>query len=499
MFYGIVAISYAVIFTGAEFVGSPMSGMRGFMTLVLQWGMVSVAAAAVLGLISVSRWSFCIFYPLIIAISTIAAYFKLTMGASVTPAVIELATVNEMSTWLTLVSPLLVTVTILALAVSILVAVYRFRRVAAPRRPWIWLTIFAAVAVLPLSVQRLKAPVTARMPYSFYCSVMDWRNNRADIATARNTYQSTPAVCADTSLTVVFVIGESLRPDHLQLNGYERPTTPLLARDSSVVSLPDVHTDPYYTHTSVPRIMTRADAANPERATQEQSFITLFKRAGFRTAWLSNQDEVVSYAYFMHEADTLARVNAGRTLYDFGPQLDMDLLPSVNCFLQSDAPLKLAVVHSIGSHWWYGSHYTPEQARFKPEADSRVISELTTEQIVNSYDNTVVATDGFLDALINLLRNRNAVLIFVSDHGEALGEGGNYLHATDCAQLHKTAALVWYSPAYASAHPDKVKAMRANAGSPLTTDVMFHSVLDAATITTPALDAKMSIFRDERQ
>jgi len=241
--------------------------------------------------------------------------------------------------------------------------------------------------------------------------------------------------------------------------------------------------------------MTRADSLHPDLADEEQSFITLFKKAGYRTVWLSNQDEVQSYSYFMHEADELLRINAGRTFYDYGLQLDEDLLPPLDQFLSSDAPRKLAVIHSIGSHWWYRSHYRPENALFKPEIDSRIISELSTEQMVNSYDNTILATDAFVNEIITRLRDKNSIIIFISDHGEALGENGKFLHGGDFPELHSTACFVWYSPIYAMRYKDKIARLKENASKRYMTDVMFHSALDAAAITTPALDGDMSIFR----
>ena len=85
---------------------------------------------------------------------------------------------------------------------------------------------------------------------------------------------------------------------------------PLLSQDTAVVALPNITTVPFHTFRSVPHIMTRADSVNTEAAFTEQSFITLFKKAGYSTAWLSNQDMLSSYAYFMHEADSLLYGNA---------------------------------------------------------------------------------------------------------------------------------------------------------------------------------------------
>lgn len=242
--------------------------------------------------------------------------------------------------------------------------------------------------------------------------------------------------------------------------------------------------------------MTRADSLNPDRAYNEQSFITLFRKAGYHTLWISNQDITSSYAYFMHEADTLLYVNSGKSFYDFDRWMDIDLLPHFSKEAMKHKR-NLTVIHSIGSHWWYNAHYDVSSAIFHPTANSRILSELTNEQMINSYDNTIVETDRFLSGLINMIRHRNAILIFISDHGEALGENGNYLHADDYPQLHYPAAFVWWSDTYGLNYPDLIDALRKNSPNRHTTDEIFHSVIDAGRINTPVYNPQLSLLKYE--
>lgn len=498
LFWGVCAIAYAAVFIGIEFAGSPVAGIKGMVNLLMQWTVVSSASAAIIGLLAVNRWVFSVGFPLLAGASAVAAYYRVTLGLSLTPTLIDLAVTNDVSTWSTVVTPQLILLTSAGLGCGIWIARYRLRRVAPPFYGLAWIAGFLVAALAPVTlIGRFKAPVTARIPYSFYFAMSDYLSNRRAIAEERHTFDSTPAAAAEEAPTVIFVIGESLRPDHLQINGYGRATTPFLASDTAVVSFPGMRTDQLYTHVSVPHIVTRADSLDPETAYREQSFITLFKKAGYQTAWLSNQDEVETYAYFMHEADTLVRCNAARSLYAYDKWLDTDLLPALDDFLSGGNGRKMAVLHTIGSHWWYRSHYPDSLAIYRPEINSRIVSELTREQMVNSYDNTIIATDSFLSQLVGRLRGLNTVLIFISDHGEALGEEGNYLHGDDYEQLHPTACFVWYSSEYARRYPEKTAALRNNAGRSLLTDVMFHSVLDAASISTPALDRSQSIFTSQ--
>lgn len=497
IFWIIFSVCYCLIFTSVEFINSPVSGIKGFITLSAQWFTVAACTSAVLGLLCLSRKIFCVAGPLLLCVSAALAYFRLTMGVTLTPMVIELATINDTKTCLSIFSPLLVVSLLGALAIGIFLAIYRYRFVLRPTRTPVWAIIFATVALAPAYlIPRLHAPVKARMPFSIYYSVRDYMHNRAAVAEERHTFDNAIVKGGDNAPDVILVIGESLRADHLSLNGYSRPTTPRLEADTAVVSLPDMWSIPRFTHQSVPHILTRADSLHPDRAYEEQSVITLFRHAGYHTSWLTSQDAVPHYAYFMHEADTLIMSHAAHSLYDFGAWYDSDLIEPFNTVLKmNESTPKFVVIHTIGSHWWYPAHYSPAQARFKPEVGSRILSDLTHEEIVNSYDNTIVATDDFLSEIISGLRDRNALLIYISDHGESLGEDGHYLHADDMPAVHRPACLVWYSHDYARLHPDRVAALRSNASRAWCTDAIFHTLLDGAALETPFMEKGQSFFR----
>ena len=105
----------------------------------------------------------------------------------------------------------------------------------------------------------------------------------------------------------------------------------------------------------------------------------------------------------MHEADTLIYANEGKNVYMFDKWLDGALLPFYQKELEYSNPRKLIVLHTIGSHWWYNSHF--EKEVFSPVLRSKNISSSTQEAIVNSYDNTILYTDCFLHQLIEELRD----------------------------------------------------------------------------------------------
>jgi glucan phosphoethanolaminetransferase (alkaline phosphatase superfamily) len=126
---------------------------------------------------------------------------------------------------------------------------------------------------------------------------------------------------------------------------------------------------------------------------------------------------------------------------------------------------------------------------------SRIVSNCDSIEIVNSYDNTVLYTDYIISEIIKPLLNKNAIMIYISDHGEALGENNMWLHANESEIMHHTAALVWMSDRYKSNNKRKHSFLLQKQHKKQKTDFVYHSVIDAANIKTDVIDKELSIFR----
>lgn len=497
LFWLIVSVMFGLLFVAPEFYNTPIAGIKDFSIALAQWGLIMVVSSAVIGLLCVSRRVAIVMLPLLFLLCATATYFRITMDMALTPQIIELAAINDTRTCMSVVSLPLILTDLAAVVIAGLMAWVRLRNVRQPLY-WAWISygvvILIGIAVMP---QRIKSPIMERLPYSMYNSIRLYYINKKEALTRRPAFDHVSASCNTDTITVVMIIGESLRADHLGINGYHRQTTPLLSTDTAVISLPYMYTEPCYTHTSVPRIMTRGDVEHPDRDYEEPSFITLLNKAGFKTSWLANQEMVPTYSYFMHEADELSFTNRNFSLYSYDKWLDEELLPLYAKSLSADAHRKFILLHSIGSHWWYPSHFTDDNAIFQPIIKSKVVSANSAEAMINSYDNCIISTDRFVMDIIRELRDKKAVLIYVSDHGESLGEDGVWLHGIDRQELHNPACLIWYSDKYAKAYPRKIANLKRNSNTKHTTDDIFHSMLDAADVKTSVLTPSKSIFYHE--
>lgn len=497
-----IAISalYSFTIVSAELSMMPFASMRGFMLLAAKWVTISLCASGVIGLICLWRVAFAVLWPILFVISSVAAYFIVSIGTSITPGVLELADANGLSMWATLISAKLLVIAALALMLSVVAVYFRWNNVmtCGTRIRLVMLAGFLTLTILPVSIpSSVCIAVKARLPYSIYFSIRDFLSTRQSIEDIRTTYDNTNVSRSATSPDVYFVIGESLRADHLPQNGYSRNTMPLISCDSDMISYSAIYSDAYYTHASVPVIMTDSDPLTRDSIYTRQSFIPLFKKAGYSSAWFANQDLSNSYAPFANEADTLIFCNNVMSIYTYKKYIDTEILPRLESWrAANDNKPMLAVIHTIGSHWWYRSHYPESNNNFKPEIDSHDVSSLSHEQMINSYDNTILETDRFLAGLCDMLRETNSVIIYISDHGENLGEDGMYLHTVGLDATHRPACMIWYSDLYRRLHPEKTDAIRRNQSVKGNTDMMFHTVIDLAGLETNAFDRNRSLLAD---
>lgn len=492
-FCAAVTLFYGVTFLFAEFSDNPFDGMRDFLTLLFQWSVIEIAVFGLIYLISISRRVFAVSFPVITVLCTVIVYYRCTLRLTLTADMVELAFTNDLRTSMDVVSWWLVLLVAAASAVSLFAVRLRFR-IGRVRRRWLHLSVASVLIIVPLNVRAAYMAVIHRVPYSMFFAVAECLDNRRGVQTDRPDFKGR-AVCGTDSMTVVLVIGESLRASSMQVNGYSRPTTPLLCKEKNAVSMSDIYSDYNLTNLSIPHFMTRSDEKHPDRAWTERSFISLMRQAGYTSAWLANQESVKQFVYFMKECDRLEYVSGGKGAYVFDRWLDTDLLPFYDEELARPGARKLVILHTIGSHWYYNTHFTPRFEKFRPVTGSRVVSSNTLEQMRNSYDNTVLYSDYFWHELIDRLRDRNAVLIYLSDHGKCMGEDGHFIHGSaDTEPQHLPGCFVWYSDEFARRYPHKVKALRDNKDKRWKSYFLFHSILDAADIRSGYRDESLNIF-----
>ena len=342
----------------------------------------------------------------------------------------------------------------------------------------------------------------ANVMYNFYYAWGKWSRSMNYPVTSKDfVFNATRDTTHDRREIYVLVVGEASRAENWSLWGYERETNPKLKNESNLVLYKDAITQSNTTHKSVPLILSAADACHYERLYTQKSIITAFKEVGFKTVFLSNQVPNRSFTdYFGEEADYHVNI---RPTEDGGlitiNNYDEEMLPFMRHYIDSLANDNLLIVfHTYGSHFNYKERYPEPFAHFTP-ANATEIEYKNKDQLVNAYDNSIRYTDNFLYNVIEILRNSgsDATMLYSPDHGEDLLDDSRkrFLHASPIPtyyQLH-IPIMIWFSDNYIDSRPNLYQIARYNSNAPVSTNHIFHTLLNLAEIKTSHFEPDLSL------
>ena len=250
---------------------------------------------------------------------------------------------------------------------------------------------------------------------------------------------------------VIMVVGETARADRFSLNGYKKLTNPLLAKEN-IVSFSNVSSCGTSTGVSVPcmfSVLGREDY-DKEKALHTENALELLFENQVQILWRDNNSDSKGVAtrlkYENFKTPTLNPV-CDAECRDIGMLSGLDQYVAA----RKDQDI-LIVLHQMGNHGpEYYRRYPAEFAQFKPMCMTGELRDCSQEEIDNSYDNAILYTDYFLSEVIKFLKKydgtHETAMLYVSDHGESLGEKGFYLHAAPYAfapkeQTH-VPAIIW--------------------------------------------------------
>jgi lipid A ethanolaminephosphotransferase len=308
---------------------------------------------------------------------------------------------------------------------------------------------------------------------------------------------------------MIFVVGETARADHFSLNGYGRETNPELKKED-ILNFTHVASCGTSTAVSVPCMFSkfpRSDYSDKKGKTYE-GLLDMLQRAGLKVVWLDNNSDCKGTCLRVPHSDIPK--NQPSPFCDGTTCLDESLLVGLQDYIDLLQDNAIIVLHSDGSHGpEYYDRYPKTMERFSPVCHTNQLGSCTSDELKNVYDNTILYTDHFLAQTIELLkRNQDKVdasMIYVSDHGESLGENGIYLHAAPYAiapeaQTHVPMVMWFGHSTLEDASVDR-NCLSAKQDQPdLSHDYMFHSVLGLLGVTSteyqPALDLFHSCKRN---
>lgn len=305
---------------------------------------------------------------------------------------------------------------------------------------------------------------------------------------------------------VVLILGETARSDHFSINGYKtNETTPLL-KNLDIINFPKVVSCGTATATSVPCIFSNLGQSNfnMDSADARGNLLDVVKSAGYQVTWIDNNTGCQGVCDRIQQIDLTAFKQAKlcnqNSCYD---EVLLEALKSIVDVKKNEN--QLVVLHSLGSH---GPSYhlrVPETFnKFQPSCQTSDLSRCAKNEIINSYDNTILYTDYFIAKTIEYLKtlhqDRDTALAYVSDHGESLGENGVYLHSLPYfiapKEQKEIPLLFWLSPelrntTHASSTFEHLQKCKFNH------DYIFSTVLGLLSISTHEYKKTLDLFNME--
>jgi len=231
-----------------------------------------------------------------------------------------------------------------------------------------------------------------------------------------------------------------------------------------------------------------------------ESLLHVLERAGIKTLWRDNQTGCKGVCADL--AFESFRVPIKDGLCDDQACRDEIMLRGLHDAIDDNPGDVVVVLHQLGNHGpSYYKRYPEGLRRFTPDCRNADLGKCTRQQIVNAYDNAVLATDDFLGKAIRMLeqdQSHDTGLIYVSDHGESLGEANVYLHGLPYAiapdtQI-KVPMVMWMSEGMKSSNNLDLQCVRDRSKRPASHDNLFHSVLGLMQVRTKSLDESLNLF-----
>lgn len=295
----------------------------------------------------------------------------------------------------------------------------------------------------------------------------------------------------------VFVVGETARAANFSLRGYHRPTNePLNPYLKDIIYYSDTTSCGTSTAVTVPCMFSKDNRTQFKTGSEvyTENLLDVMEKSGYKVLWRENNTGCQNVCDRVELEDPC---KTGKFC------LDEVMLQNFDERMQDFGKDALIVLHQRGSHGpAYSEHYPKAAELYTPICEQKDFPYCSQESLVNVYDNSIYYTSMFLaktiDELKNLSDKYNTVMIYISDHGESLGENGMFLHSAPYDTAPKEQKdipfLVWMSDSFAKDFGINKSCLKSRAASPHSQDNIFHSILGLSGIKTSIYNANLDIF-----
>lgn len=305
---------------------------------------------------------------------------------------------------------------------------------------------------------------------------------------------------------MVIVVGETARAMNFSLNGYGRQTNPLLSRQAGLINFSNVSACGTATAVSVPCLFSHfgRDRYTAAKAQSQEGLLDVLAHAQFDVLWRDNNSGCKGACDRVRFEDW-ARPSPNDPLCDAEECHDERLLRGLPQMIRDAKQDMVIVLHQKGSHGpAYWKRYPQGFGKFGPVCRTGELENCTQESIVAAYDNTILYTDYFLSRTIDLLRAASAegadtAMLYVSDHGESLGEHNMYLHGAPWIlsppEQRQVPMMLWLADGFRARFRINQDCLAARSAQPFSHENVFHSVLGLLNVSTAVYNPKRDVLQ----
>lgn len=307
--------------------------------------------------------------------------------------------------------------------------------------------------------------------------------------------------CAFTSSNIILVIGESFNKYHSNLYGYNKITSPLLSKEDNLVCFSNVVSPINFTYGSFSHFLSLASVEQECIWHDAPLFPYIFKKAGYNVLWWENQTSTCSYID-VTKNPFFNKTNVRKYVYD---EELMDEYCQRRVEVEKDSN-NLIMFHLIGMHYDYTNRFLPTRVKFQPK-DYLDRKELNDEErlTVSNYDNAVVYNDSIVSNIIEMYRDKDAVIIYFSDHGEEINDYRSFDSRSAICDNNMAGwmhcqldvpFIIFMTDVYREKHPSVVSKIERSVDRPFMIDDLPHLLYDLAGLKDKWYDPKRSVIND---
>ncbi|WP_341533436.1 phosphoethanolamine transferase [Helicobacter pylori] len=302
---------------------------------------------------------------------------------------------------------------------------------------------------------------------------------------------------------VVLVFGESLNRNFMGVYGYQAPTTPYLnalKEKGSLLVFDNVISPAFYTDKSFTMLLTYAnrDNLNQKAWYQYKNLAHILKLSDYKSVWITSQGYGLMWGNSYYQV-----AKHFDTYIENDKPYDENLAALFKRYYDNERESKkrknFVVFHLIGNHFEYKNRFPKEFSRFNlnnTSYNSLKVKNNADKQVVTDYINSVYYNDYVLHSLIELFKDKDSLVIYLSDHGDDMFESSAF-NTHECSNASmEIPFLIYMSDSFKQKHPQMVKSFEEALHKPFMSDDLLHTVLPLAGIITKDYEKTRDLFNE---